>query len=283
MSYIVGGRTIDNVSVKPDLPDEDYFKAAHFSKSKLSSIAISPLKFWFLNINPERPERVETEAMRIGSATHYAILEPEKFEKEVVCEPELNRRTKVGKEQAAAFKEANQGKLIIKKSEYDNVRAMQDAVRKSQPMALSTISQTELAIFAAIDGVPVKGKIDAVAPGGVLLDLKTTEDASESGFAKSVRKYRYDVQAGLYSALYSAYLGKKAGPFWFLCVEKKPPFATAMYKLDDEYIIHGIKTFYRWMDIYQRCAQNNHWPDYNNGMKATITMPEWMKDERKNN
>ena len=49
------------------------------SASGMKDLAISPLRFWHLHVDPERPKPIRTPAMEFGSALHCAILEPEKF------------------------------------------------------------------------------------------------------------------------------------------------------------------------------------------------------------
>jgi hypothetical protein len=46
----------------------DYFASEGLSQSGLKDLAISPYRYWYLNINPDRPERKETPEMRFGSA-----------------------------------------------------------------------------------------------------------------------------------------------------------------------------------------------------------------------
>lgn len=65
---------------------EEYFSIPALSHSGMKDLAVSPLRYWHLWVNPERPTREETSAMRIGSALHCAVLEPaEKFESRYAC------------------------------------------------------------------------------------------------------------------------------------------------------------------------------------------------------
>lgn len=276
------GHELKITRVDTDMAEEDYHANRSLSKSTLSGIEENPLKFWYFNVNPDRPVVSSTKAQALGSAAHIAVLEPKSFDDRVVAMPELNLRTNEGKAKRDKFTEENQGKLILKKEEMDTVLGMQEAVQKCHKDLLSTINSTEVSVFAELDGYPVKSRFDATAPAGVIIDLKTTESASEWGFAQSVKKYRYDVQAGFYSAMNWAITGKKPHAFYFLCVEKKPPYCTAVYKLDDDYVRHGVETFMRWFDVYRQCLENNHWPDYNNGGRGVIAMPEWMKKGKNN-
>ena len=64
------------VEVTPSKAEtEDYFAAPGLSQSGMKDLAVSPMRYWYLHINPERPEREETAAMRLGTALHCAVLE----------------------------------------------------------------------------------------------------------------------------------------------------------------------------------------------------------------
>ena len=78
--------------------------------------------------------------------------------------------------------------------------------------------------------------------GGIVVDLKTTRDASPAGFKKSVRMFRYDVQAAWY--LDGVNKGFAKGEemfttFIFIAVEKEPPYGVAVYQLDEDDVQKG--------------------------------------------
>lgn len=60
------------------IPNEEYFNIPALSNSGMKDLAISPMRYWHLHINPERKEREETAAMKLGSALHCAVLEGDK-------------------------------------------------------------------------------------------------------------------------------------------------------------------------------------------------------------
>lgn len=67
---------------------DEYFACDGLSQSAMKDLAVSPYRFWYLHINPNRPERKETPEMRFGTALHCAVLEPSKFEQRYACEIE---------------------------------------------------------------------------------------------------------------------------------------------------------------------------------------------------
>lgn len=72
-----------------NIPEEQYHADEAISSHGLNTISRSPLHYWAYYKNPERLPQKETPALKIGSAIHKAILEPNKFEKEYVQEPQL--------------------------------------------------------------------------------------------------------------------------------------------------------------------------------------------------
>lgn len=59
---------------------EDYLVAPGLSSSGLDDFAVSPLRYWHLQVNPNRPTVEPTSFMEFGSALHCAVLEPDAFE-----------------------------------------------------------------------------------------------------------------------------------------------------------------------------------------------------------
>ncbi len=57
----------------------DYFAAPGLSNSGMQDLAVSPLRYWHLHVNPNRPEVKETAEMKFGTALHCAVLEPTTF------------------------------------------------------------------------------------------------------------------------------------------------------------------------------------------------------------
>jgi exodeoxyribonuclease VIII len=139
--------------------------------------------------------------MRIGSLTHLAVLEPDLFASSCAVIPSIDRRTKQGKSEFDAFAAEHPESELITSDEHSRILAIRDSVHSHSIAAklLSKIDQVEVSTFwqDTDTGVFCKCRPDAVLQNGMLIDLKTTQDAGD-GFAQSVRKYRYHVQAAFY-------------------------------------------------------------------------------------
>ena len=59
-----------------DIPATEHHALPALSNSGMRDLAVSPLRYWYHHIRPDREPREETPAMRLGSALHCAVLEP---------------------------------------------------------------------------------------------------------------------------------------------------------------------------------------------------------------
>lgn len=60
---------------------QEYFACHGLSNSGMKDLSVSPLRYWHLWINPNRPAPRETPELCFGTALHCAVLEPDEFEK----------------------------------------------------------------------------------------------------------------------------------------------------------------------------------------------------------
>jgi PDDEXK-like uncharacterized protein DUF3799 len=68
------------------IPVAEYSSVVALSNSGMKDLAVSPLRYWYLHINPERPMREETPEMRFGTALHCLVLEGDAaFEQRYAC------------------------------------------------------------------------------------------------------------------------------------------------------------------------------------------------------
>jgi pyrimidine deaminase RibD-like protein len=77
----------NRIEVIHGMPAADYHAAPGLSHSAMKDLIVSPFRFWHLHLNPERPERKETEFMIFGRALHSAVLDSDEvFESQFACE-----------------------------------------------------------------------------------------------------------------------------------------------------------------------------------------------------
>lgn len=186
----------------------------------------------------------------------------------------------------AEFARANAGKIILDGQTYEQLSSMVRAVL-AHPVAGRLITgegKAEASVYwnDAETGELCRCRPDFWRWDGIIVDLKTTDDASPQAFGKSVANWRYHVQAEMYldgmNAAWAAgnfpdgYAKPKA--FIFLVVEKKPPYAVASYVLDAESAAQGQREYRENLAVFAECKRNDSWPAYGDDIQ-TVGLPTW--------
>ena len=253
------------------LPAEQYFAADRINNSSLKLINKSPLHY---QASTEQ-DREETKAMLIGSAVHTAVLEPSTLLDRYIVAPQADRRTKSGKAIWSDLEAS--GKIVLSQTDFEMIDAIQSAVfAHENAFKLLAKGHPEISLFTEIDGVPAKARMDWYRPG-IILDLKTTEDASPSGFARSCATYGYAQQAAWYLDCAEA-SGLEAHTFIFLVVEKSAPYAVALYELTPESLEFGRAQYQRALNLYKQCKKDDDWPGYSSQIEQ-LSLPAWAMRE----
>lgn len=222
-----------------------------------------------------------TAAMIFGSAVHCAILEPDEFANRYTKAPQVDRRTKAGKDAWTAHQEANADRISLTPDEWQQANDLRDSVWVYNTIGktlLGNATHNEVSAAWHDDktGHLCKGRIDKLAKvdgWSTLIDLKTTEDASAGAFPKSIHKYGYHRQAAFYLDGLDR-LAKGNRRFVILAVEKSPPYCCATYEVDEASIEEGRKLYREALNTYAACKANNHWPGYPSKIQP-ISIPSW--------
>jgi hypothetical protein len=257
------------------LTNSEYRALEGVSISYLKEIARSPAHFKELVANPITP----SPDMKLGTAFHAALLEPDRFKDAYVIAPVIDKRTKVGKQAWEDFVREHSGKEAIDAESYELVLKMADAVHK-HPTAkkLLTGGVAEQSVFwrCPVTDVLCKCRPDyLIEKKGIVVDIKTTYDASEFAFKKSIAKYGYHLQTAFYLEGVGINLGRVLSDFVHVVVEKTPPYAVGIYVLDDVSIAEAAKEIKRLLDIYSNCLKTNQWPGYPDTIQ-NVTIPAYL-------
>ena len=252
-----------------DLPAATYHAIDAASNSRLTLLKRSPAHMKAAIDCPEE----STPAQIVGEACHLCILEPERFVSRYAVAPECDRRTKEGKATWQAFLDSCNGKSPLSAADYEKCERMHDAVW-SNPAAreLLEFCRKEFEVSAIwtdeATGVLCKARADGLCSSRTFIDLKTTTDASEEAFERSIFNYGYYRQGAHYLD------GFKREHFAFIAVEKDPPYANAVYQLESEVIDKGRAELERLLAIYAECERTGIYPGYESGVRY-IGVPVW--------
>lgn len=266
----------------PGLSNKAYHALKAVSPSQIKVLGRSPLHYHDQFLAEDREKREPTDAMKLGTALHTAVLEPELWAATVAVPPHtFDRRTKAGRELAHVFEAESAGKVVISPEDADLVRRMADAVRQ-HPAAgfLLELPGRREASYTWTDpgtGLACKCRPDWHSEDGrIVVDVKTTRDASRAEFAKSIANLDYHVQA----AWNQDALG--AEQFLTIAVENVRPFAVAVYPASGAMILAGQRRIEAAMALLAQCwaeyGADRPWPGYGDLLQQPIELPGWCRD-----
>lgn len=255
-----------------EMEEAPYHAAPALGSTDLKNLLRSPAHY---KAAKEAP--LESEALRIGTLVHECILEPDTWALRRDL-PEVNKRTKAGKEKLAEFYEVagQEGWLPVDPADRALCEGMRESLMGNRLIRamLASATKREQSCFW-VDEVDCKGRFDGMAPG-LLIDLKTTQDASPGAFRNAVARYDYHVQAAHYCA--GAYAATGEWPdYAIIAVEKKAPFACAVYTLDEQAMAIGSERRSEAIGRFVAAQQTGVWPAYPETVQ-TLSLPRWAQE-----
>ena len=221
-----------------ELMKDDEFYYGYLGKAALSSSSIkllldSPKKYKYVTEYGSQ----ESNALDAGSLFHWAILEPDVFEKQIFVDVQ-SKNTK-------AYKLAKEehGKVFTMKQKSEAERLADAFLRNEQALKLITNCEFEVPEIGMIQGYPFRGKAD-ILDSYRLCDLKTTSDLK--AFPYAARKYGYDVQVYLYTELFK----KPYEEFKFVAIDKGS-LDIGIYDVSQEFYESGKAKVTKALETYQ--------------------------------
>lgn len=264
---------------RTDMSAEDYHADTAVSKHRLDLVRRSLLHY--LN-----PPKFDSPALQFGRWAHSAVLEPDDFESRVI---EVDVKTKTTKAYKEAVANAPAGSYVMTTRDAQTLSHVAHSVW-SHPIAAELLSpnnpgaMVESSLFWDDDltGIQCKCRPDYVCDDWIV-DFKTCQSAALFEFERDAAKYRYHVQAAWYRRGVTQTLGGEGVDdrrFLFVAVEKRPPYACAVFEYDDEAL--EIALAEALIDINKiaeyRANSNSYWCGYPLRIQA-LKLPRWAHDE----
>lgn len=257
----------------------DYDAHQGLNQTLCKELLRSPLHFQAALTAPHK----QTDALLIGSLTHLATLEPERFKSEVVCLPEDAPKRPTEKQRNAkkpkaetleaiawwtAFEEASKGKTIADPDHYQAATQMADSLRAELAQYNVTPIATELALTCTYGSLSLKGQLDIITQDGWIMDIKTLGDyITPRKVLSTVYQRAYHLQAAFYLLLFREVFGERAQGFRLVFVEKAKPNACATFELSPELVAEGQLLMLQAFEAYKAAKEFNAWSGYPKGIQ----------------
>jgi hypothetical protein len=279
----------------PGLTNEQY----HMDRGALSSSGLktilrkTPAHFkaeWIQGSSVDKKQ----DHFRYGSLCHMALLEPEKFKSTFVLEPvfegftkdgRLSTQSKDAKDQKKLwYANLKPGALVVTPEDYKGIQGSIASILNHEKAKASLVgAQTEISGYFRHKATGIRCRIrpDILhLEKKVLIDFKTTEDASPDKFSRSIDNFMYHVSLVFYGMGIEAITGTEPDIYALLAVEKDDPYCCAFYALDRDTIETAKAFIEHGMALLKTCLEKNQWPGYQAGIAEQIGIPKWghLKD-----
>lgn len=287
-------------TIEPDMTNEEYHAHPNVGRSMADQHRQSRAEYHSIHVTKELPRKEPTKAMKLGSLFHTIYLEPERAEREqlaalslpgfCIAPAEINRRTKIGREQYAAFLESRPGEECVSnevaegkrdkvREFYAQGRHMALAVEKSeiaQRVLRGENKRTEVSYFWTDEqsGLPCKCRIDHDADNRPLLDFKSTFDPAPDTFSTQAARLGYHRQNEWYWRGYLACTGENK-QFGFIVVRDSMPWECAVYELDEEAVELGRNQNRTIMNDLASSYRNDVWTNAWERKITKLSLPKF--------
>jgi hypothetical protein len=241
------------VGVYEDMPFDEYNNIDAIRSHDLTSIIKDPYTWKY-----ETKADNEASFFIEGRLQHCLFLEPHVFADEFVIAPNIDRRTKLGKEEYAEFMDSVGNRTVVNQAMVDECQARVEVLDALRP---TDKDQTELTIVFDFYEHRCKARLDMLA-GSTIIDLKTCRSASPRSFIQSVKSYGYYQQGAFYLTAGQS-VGLDVDSFQFIALQKAQPYPYVVYELTPESIAYGSAQNQQAIDIMMHCKEHDIYTPYN--------------------
>lgn len=124
-------------------------------------------------------------------------------------------------------------------------------------------------------GIGVQSRFDWISEeAGLIIDLKSTTDASPEKVQRKILDFGYDMQESLYTQAANTVWPELAGRWTFLFIffEVAPPYSVSVVDLDSSFKFLGEQKINRAAEKWLEGIENGNWPGYG---RFTLDAPPW--------
>lgn len=224
--------------------DADYHgDYSHVSQSMLKVFADRRMTYYKTFVTREIPPQEASRKMDLGTMAHAALLEPHNVDRLLIEIPDdllsgANKAVQSNDAKRFVVDARTAGLIPLKAKEIEVVRRIAKAIEESELgewFGLPSKREHTIRWRDQESGIACRMKGDIIIEQpkfAIGIDLKTTEDASPSGFARVANSCGYDIQDAHYRAGITAETGKPC-EFYFIVAEVSEPFSVAVHRIED--------------------------------------------------
>lgn len=254
------------------LTDAEYDQIPAVRSSELKLIeSHSPAHVYWERDHP----REETDATRLGTAAHLALLQPSEFERQVVVSPYAEYRS--GEAKAWRAEQQAAGKIPLKEAEHQEAVAIRDGILRNRlaRQLLTGGGQPEPTLIWREEGVLCKARPDWITYWDdlvTMVDIKTLGGGPDGPPSLAEERVQaigwrrgWHVQEWWYRRGMTALFGDQPRHFLWIVCEKREPWFTRVFYWEPEDMRAVEQRLFQLLETYEECSQTENWFGYEGG------------------
>lgn len=261
------------VSIYNDMTFQEYLRRDHYISSgclKKADVSMAHFKAY----RSGQLRCFKSAAIDKGTLFHELMeVGLHEFRQRYLRGIKCDKRTNAGKAEWAEFQASCGAKIALSPDEWDALMEMHASVYGNFDYLLSTPARRESSLFWVHPetGVDCKCRPDWWSYElSLVIDFKTTADASYYGFQRQLWNLKYHLAVPHYLE------GTGATQYSWLAVESEPPYLSVLYPVSDSLIEYSTKRRNFLLSEISRCIESREFEGYRGGNVQTMELPSWV-------
>lgn len=255
-------------SYDTDETNEQYHASEGLSFSGLKLLSKTPRHYYMSKI----VKKTETASQRVGTLTHMALLEPERFKK-IVKPIDGNRNAK--EVQLRIDEAEREGYYVCKPKEYKDAAGIADYIETTDfYKKYIRGGVAEVSLRCVHDDILLKCRPDYLhQERKIIVDVKTFNDLDIDSIERQIYKMKYHWQSAFYLFVLEKSLNIKTTKFVHMFVDVENAIIRNVV-LDDAALEKAFEEMSPYIQQYKNCLTNNKWPAYPDEL-VTVSLPSY--------
>ncbi len=256
-----------DISINDYHAEKEWFSSTGLRKAKRS------LKDFYLYLNGYYNNEKKS-CFDFGNAFELALLDRVGFENSVTIFNEKERPESdktFGSTKNKEWKESiyNTQNYVINYDGSESFRVIEEMLKSCLSDAvirklIENIEYQNSMFWIDENGLKLKTRPDICkSKKNIIVDVKTTRDGSPESFSKDLSNHDYPFQSVMQidGVIKSGFMSSVDEYYW-LVVEKEPPFSATLYKFEPEDIAYCMDEYIYTKQLVADCLKTNVWPSY---------------------
>lgn len=283
-----------------NMSNDEYHARPEYSSSQLKDLLRSAAHFYSFNIAKEH-EKESKKHLDFGTLAHAMFLEPHVFENEFSVLPnnapkpptDVMRNAKNPSADSIAriewwdaWEAQNGNKITITEEQLAGAMRIVWNLKclSTSGIMANNAGMAEASIFFTdpIYDLPLRIRPDYHIipcdrfPNGLIIDVKTANDARPMAFSKACANFAYDLSAAMYREGFQQYYQTEDKPdFIYMVAENDAPFVAKQYKASDLFLSVGEVRYRKAKELLAESKLMNEWQGYSIDLEE-IFLPSYL-------